>query len=54
MFNTAEGMYVGLVMNVFRGCRQTIASCQELNNYPNYGGIPDMPGRSPFDGNPIF
>lgn len=54
MFNTAEGMYVGLIAFVYRGCRQTIESCQELDNYPNYGGIPHMPGKSPFDGNPIF
>ena len=54
IFSTAEGMYVGLVAYLYRGCRQTVASCQELNNFPNYGGIPDLPGRSPFDGNPIF
>lgn len=54
MFNTAEGMYVGLVGYLYRGCRQTVESCKELNNFANYGGIPHLPGKSPFDGNPIF
>lgn len=54
IFNTAQGIYPGMIAYIYRGCRQTVESCIELNNYDNYGGIPDLPGRSPFDGNPVF
>lgn len=54
MFNSAQGAYVGMIAVVYRGCKQTVASCIELENYDNYGGVPDMPGKSPFDGDPVF
>lgn len=40
---------------IYPGCRRTIDYCQSVfNNHANYGGVPHLPGRSPFDGNPIY
>lgn len=40
---------------IYPGCRRTIDYCDSVfNNRANYGGIPHLPGRSPFDGNPIY
>lgn len=40
---------------IYPGCRRTIDYCDgTFNNRANYGGIPHLPGRSPFDGNPIY
>jgi hypothetical protein len=47
LFEGAPGM-------VYPGCDFTPTSCQAFSNYDNYGGAPDMPGRSPFDGTPVF
>lgn len=54
MFGLADGLYYGLSAKAYPGCNRTAARCQELGNYPNYGGVPDMPGKSPFDGDPVF
>jgi uncharacterized phage protein (TIGR02218 family) len=54
MFGLADGLYYGLEAKVYPGCNRTAARCTELGNYPNYGGVPDMPGKSPFDGDPVF
>lgn len=54
MFGVTNDLYVGQVLKVFPGCQRTVAACQAFNNLGNYGGIPNMPGRSPFDGNPVF
>lgn len=41
--------------NIFPGCRRTIDYCDSVfNNRVNFGGIPHLPGKSPFDGNPIY
>lgn len=55
-FGAPNGIYVGLVATVYRGCNQTPASCQSFGNYNNYGGVPALPGRSPFEGlnSPFF
>lgn len=47
-------MFAGSTGKAYRGCSFTPASCQSFSNYANYGGIPDMPSKSPFDGNPTF
>lgn len=40
---------------IYAGCDRTFATCDsKFNNVPNYGGSPHMPGKSPFDGTPIF
>lgn len=56
IFGPAIDLYPGMAIRVFRGCAQTPASCQSFGNYDNYGGIPNLPGKSPFSGvdSPIF
>ncbi|HTF96737.1 MAG TPA: phage BR0599 family protein [Cellvibrio sp.] len=39
---------------VFPSCDKTFESCGFYNNQENYGGAPDSPDKSPFDGDPIF
>lgn len=55
IFGSVDDIYEGLRVMVYPGCSRTAASCRDkFNNLDNYGGVPHMPGRSPFDGNPIF
>jgi uncharacterized phage protein (TIGR02218 family) len=49
------GMQVGDVISGFPGCDLTVDTClNKFNNLDNMGGLPHMPGRNPFDGNPVF
>lgn len=55
MFGLADGLYYGLAIIGYPGCKRTVADCTtKFNNLDNYGGIPDLPGKSPFDGDPVF
>lgn len=55
MFGLSDGLYYGLAIVGYPGCKRTVDDCaNKFNNLPNYGGIPDLPGKSPFDGNPVF
>lgn len=55
IFGGTSGLPLGQALAAFPGCDQTPTMCQtRFNNYLNYGGFPSMPGRSPFDGNPVF
>jgi len=55
MFGLADDLYYGLKVTAYPGCDRRWGTCQtKFNNLPNYGGVPDMPGKSPFDGNPVF
>ncbi len=47
-------LFEGATGFVLPGCNFTPANCQAFGNYDNYGGAPDLPGRSPFDGQPVF
>jgi len=47
-------LYVGASGNAYPGCDFTPENCQEFSNYDNYGGVPGLPGKSPFDGDPVF
>ena len=50
-----DGLRVGQDVVAYPGCARTIAICQsKFNNAPNFGGVPGLPGKSPFDGTPIF
>jgi uncharacterized phage protein (TIGR02218 family) len=49
------GLEPGKTVNLYPGCNRTTAVCDsKFNNIPNYGGVPGLPGVSPFDGNPVF
>lgn len=55
MFGLGDGLYYGLKVRAYPGCKRTTADCaSKFNNLVNYGGIPDLPGKSPFDGDPVF
>ena len=48
-------LYVGASLTIYPGCNLTPDDCQDkFSNYDNYGGEPHMPGKSPFDGDPVF
>jgi uncharacterized phage protein (TIGR02218 family) len=55
MFGVADAIYFGLVVKAYPGCNRTMGQCADkFNNLDNYGGVPDMPGKSPFNGDPVF
>lgn len=54
VFGTTADLHPGLAITLYRGCARTPVACASFNNYDNYGGVPAMPGKSPFDGTPVF
>lgn len=51
------GLTAGLAIRVYPGCSREIDSsngCSGFSNTNNFGGFPQMPGKSPFDGTPVF
>jgi uncharacterized phage protein (TIGR02218 family) len=55
MFGVTDGIYYGLEVMAYPGCNRTTSQCAvKFNNLDNFGGVPDMPGKSPFDGDPVF
>jgi uncharacterized phage protein (TIGR02218 family) len=55
VLGVADGIQVGDFITVYPGCARTVAACKnKFNNLPNYGGFPHLPGKSPFDGDPVF
>lgn len=54
LFGSAMGTSVGMSFTAYPGCARTTTACNAFGNIANYGGIPDLQGRSPFDGNPVF
>lgn len=49
-----NNVFVGATGVAYPGCNFTPERCQFFGNYDNYGGVPLMPGKSPFDGDPVF
>lgn len=47
-------MAPGTEITLFPGCARTTTNCKLYDNLPNYGGFPHLPGKSPFDGTPVF
>jgi uncharacterized phage protein (TIGR02218 family) len=55
VFGMTDDLYEGLTLTAYPGCTRTVTSCSgKFDNLLNYGGIPHLPGKSPFDGNPVF
>jgi uncharacterized phage protein (TIGR02218 family) len=51
----SDGFEGGQVIQVYAGCDRTILTCaNKFNNADNYGGVPYLPGKSPYDGDPVF
>lgn len=55
LLGTNSGIVSGQDITLYPGCSRTITECQtKFNNHPRYGGVPTMPNKSPFDGNPVY
>lgn len=55
VFGLTGDMYPGLLMTLYPGCAMDKATCTDkFDNLLNYGGVPNLPGKSPFDGKPVF
>lgn len=54
VFGSTLDLNVGQVITMYRGCDRSPAACNSFSNFLNYGGVPGMPGKSPFDGDPVF
>lgn len=54
LFEAPGEMFEGAMGTIYPGCNFTPANCRAFGNYDNFGGNPDMPGKSPFDGDPVF
>ena len=45
IFGLGDGLYYGLQVTGYPGCKRTTTDCTtKFNNLDNYGGIPDLPG----------
>lgn len=50
-----DGLAAGMSVTAYPGCPRTAVICDSrFNNILNYGGFPHLPGKSPFDGDPVF
>jgi uncharacterized phage protein (TIGR02218 family) len=55
LLGSTDGLAVGMTITAFIGCDHSRQGCNDdHSNLPNYGGFAHMPGRSPFDGDPVF
>ncbi len=55
LYGGTFGLANGQSIAIFAGCDRTLNTCNsQFNNVINYGGCPQMPGKSPFDGTPVF
>lgn len=55
LIGQTDGLVAGSTVRAYPGCNNTPATCENVfNNLANHGGFAKMPGRSPFDGRPIF
>lgn len=54
VLGTTDGLEIGTEVTLFPGCPRNTTACKAFGNLPNYGGFPHLPGKSPFDGSPVF
>lgn len=54
VLGSTDGLEVGSAVTLYPGCPRNTTGCKLFNNLPNYGGFPHLPGKSPFDGSPVF
>lgn len=49
------GLTAGNTLTVYPGCDHTISTCNsKFANSANYGGMPYIPSKNPFDGSPVY
>lgn len=50
-----KGLDVGMKITLYPGCDGQVSTCaKKFRNVLNFGGIPHMPNKSPYDGSRIF
>jgi uncharacterized phage protein (TIGR02218 family) len=55
LLGSTDRLEVGMPITMYLGCDLTAQSCRDkFNNLANHGGFAFMPGKSPFDGDPVF
>lgn len=55
LYGRTDRLAVGDTLLLYPGCPHTPTACQaKFANLPNYGGYDFIPGKSPFDGTPVF
>lgn len=55
ILGSTYGLEVGMTVDVLVGCPRNRVGCDTIhNNLPQYGGFAHMPGKSPYDGDPVF
>lgn len=55
LYGLADGVPTDSAVYVYHGCNRTPERCQEkFANLANYGGVPALPGVSPFNGRQNF
>lgn len=55
LFGRPDRLDVGDTITLYPGCKHTPTACDvDFGNLPNYGGYDFIPGKSPFDGTPVF
>lgn len=54
LLGSTDGLQVGDAVTLYPGCPRNTTACKLFDNLPNYGGFPHLPGKSPFDGSPVF
>lgn len=54
VLGTTDGLAIGTAITLYPGCVRNTTACKAFGNLPNYGGFPHLPGKSPFDGSPVF
>lgn len=51
----SAGLSVGLAVDAYAGDDRSAATCRDkFGNLDNHGGMPSLPGKSPFDGDLVF
>lgn len=54
VLGATTGLAPGSSVVLYPGCARNTESCKLFDNLANYGGFPHLPGKSPFDGSPVF
>lgn len=54
MFGPTDDLFPGMAIKCYPGCNLTSDCVEKFDNLVNNGACKFMPGKSPFDGSPVF
>ena len=54
LLGLTDGLAIGTNIRMYPGCARTPFDCKKFDNIENYGGFAFLPGKSPFDGDPVW